>query len=350
MPYKEKVFVGLSGGVDSSVTAALLVDVGFDVTGVYIKGWYPDWKECSWKDHRRDAMRVCARLGIPFTTLDASKEYKKEVIDYFLAEYARGRVPNPDVMCNKHIKFGVFYKWAREQGADYVATGHYAKQENGSLFRGADTQKDQSYFLWTLTEEQLRHTLFPLGIYTKDVVRKMAKKFKLPTANKKDSQGICFLEDVSMEEFLAHYIKTQPGVVLDEDGEEIGTHTGALRYTIGQRHGFTTQKISTNEKPYFVVSKDIEKNTITVSNTKPTSVSKSKVALSQTNWLVDIEEGQSYQCQHRYRQESISCVLQKNNGEWVVIPEAGSEVPVSGQSCVIYRGKQCLGGGILDVY
>jgi len=342
----KKVFVGLSGGVDSSVTAALLKKRGFDVTGVYIKGWYPDWKECNWKDARRDAMRVAAKLSIPFQTLDMSEMYKRDVVDYFLSEYKKGRTPNPDVMCNKYIKFGGFYDWAIERGADFVATGHYARIEESRLLRGKDTTKDQSYFLWTLKKEQLEHVLFPLGVMEKRQVRKLAKKFDLPTSTKKDSQGICFLEDISMEEFLRHYFPTHKGKVFDETGAEIGEHDGSLLYTIGQRHGFITKKESTNEQPYFVISKDLEKNIITVSHEKAVTRAGS-YSLEQINWLTVPEENKRYLGQTRYRQKPSSCSLVQKESSWTVAFEKNAEKPVSGQSFVVYEGDRVVGGGIL---
>ncbi len=214
---KKKVFVGLSGGVDSSVSAALLQSQGYDVFGVFIKVWQPDFYECTWKEDRLDAMRVCAKLNIPFYTLDLEKEYKKEVVDYMIEEYKNGRTPNPDVMCNKYIKFGGFFDWAMSQGADFVATGHYARlNKEHELVAGRDSNKDQSYFLWTLTKEQLSKTLFPVGDIEKTEVRKLAKKFGLPTAEKKDSQGLCFIGKVDMAEFLHHFIETKPGPVLND--------------------------------------------------------------------------------------------------------------------------------------
>jgi tRNA-specific 2-thiouridylase len=213
---KKRVFVGMSGGVDSSVSSALLKKAGFDVTGVFIKTWSPDFMECTWKDERLDAMRVCAKLDIPFITLDLEKEYKEKVADYMIEEYKKGRTPNPDVMCNKEIKFGAFFNWAMSRGADYVATGHYArtlKKKSGEvmLSAGNDDNKDQSYFLWNIKKEHLDKTLFPVGHLEKSEVRKLAKKFNLPTATKKDSQGVCFLGKVDMKDFLEHYIRPKRG-------------------------------------------------------------------------------------------------------------------------------------------
>ncbi|OGZ26807.1 MAG: tRNA 2-thiouridine(34) synthase MnmA, partial [Candidatus Nealsonbacteria bacterium RIFCSPLOWO2_12_FULL_39_31] len=224
-PLKRKVFVAMSGGVDSSVAALLLQKSGFNLVGCYIKGWYPPGVICNWKEDRRDAMRVCAKLGMPFITVDAEKEYKKEVVDYMISEYKAGRTPNPDIMCNKSVKFGVFLKKALAMGADYIATGHYArlrlkiknKKSNLKTYELAiakDLNKDQSYFLWTLTQEQLKYCLFPLGGLLKSEVRKIAKKNDLATAEKEESQGVCFIGEFNMEDFLKKYIKQKKGKVV----------------------------------------------------------------------------------------------------------------------------------------
>src|SRR5258706_6959399 len=250
---KKKVFVGLSGGVDSSVSAALLKEAGYDVTGVFIKVWQPDFFECTSKDDRLDAMRVCAKLGIPFKTLNLEKEYKKEVVDYMISEYKKGNTPNPDVMCNKEVKFGAFLRFAIKMGADYVATGHYARnifnKKTGlyELCKSEDSDKDQSYFLWTLGQKELKRTLFPVGGYKKKYVRKLAEKFDLITANKKDSQGLCFVGKIDMKEFLMHFIKEKPGNVADERGNIIGNHNGVFFYTLGERHGFNISKKTNNQ-------------------------------------------------------------------------------------------------------
>jgi tRNA-specific 2-thiouridylase len=260
---KKLIFVGLSGGVDSSVSAGILKEQGHEVVGVFIKTWHPDFLPCTWREERRDAMRAAAALDIPFLTFDLEKTYKKEVADYMIREYKAGRTPNPDVMCNKSVKFGAFFKKAIEMGADAVATGHYAQVLNASnlhLGKGADPAKDQSYFLWTLTKEQLSKIIFPVGDLQKSEVRKLAKKFNLPTAEKKDSQGVCFLGALDMKDFLKHYIKEKAGKVLNEEGKVIGRHDGAVFFTLGERHGFEILKKGTNESRYYVIAKDSTKN------------------------------------------------------------------------------------------
>lgn len=394
-----RVFVGMSGGVDSSVSAALLKEQGHEVAGVFIKVWQADFLPCTWREERRDAMRAAAHLDIPFLTLDLEKEYKKEVVDYMIREYGAGRVPNPDVMCNKYVKFGAFLDFAKTHGADFIATGHYARIQfpvssrqfpvnsgkrgvssdwqlatgNYKLLAGADQEKDQSYFLWTLTQEQLAHTLFPVGHLQKSEVRALATKYGLPNAEKKDSQGLCFMGKVDMTEFLQHYLKTQKGDVLDVDGTVIGTHEGAILYTIGQRHGFSVKKISANEEPYFVVAKDLGRNTITVSHRDavrggrhPTS-SRSHLAkprrdlrvsaasytfLKETNVISGkLHSKNSIDCsvRTRYRGALTEATWETLSQHTARVTLANSQEGVAqGQSLVAYDGEECLGGGVIS--
>jgi tRNA-specific 2-thiouridylase len=338
-----KVFVGVSGGVDSSVSAALLKDQGHEVVGVFIRTWQPNWIECTWRDERRDAMRVCAHLGIPFVELDLEQEYKQGVADYMIREYKAGRTPNPDVMCNKEVKFGGFLNWARKNGG-VIATGHYAQNINNKLVKGVDVSKDQSYFLWTLTNDQLKSAIFPIGHLQKSEVRKLAEKYKLPTATKKDSQGICFIGDIDMKEFLSHYIDEKKGGVLNEQGLVIGFHDGALFYTLGERHGFTITEKTPEDKPYYIISKDVDKNTITVSqNPKDQEVSH-EVSLTDCVWR-DVLGDKKYTAQIRYHGELKSCRVQ---GDKVIFDEPDFSLS-AGQSVVIYDGEICVGGGILSV-
>ncbi|MES2470621.1 MAG: tRNA 2-thiouridine(34) synthase MnmA [Patescibacteria group bacterium] len=350
---KPKVYVGMSGGVDSSVSAALLKERGFDVTGVFIKVWQPDWIECTWKDDRRDAMRVCAKLKIPFMTLDLEDTYKQEVVDYMINEYKLGRTPNPDVMCNKYVKFGGFFSWAIAQGADYVATGHYARVEQKDglymLKTGRDKNKDQSYFLWTLTQEHLSRTLFPVGDIEKPKVRKLAEQFGLPTATKKDSQGICFIGNIDMKDFLSHYITAQPGNVLNEAGEVIGHHNGAIFLTIGERHGFTIDKKTPNDEPSYIISKNVEANTVTVShkNSSEHPASAKTLCISHENWTLghSPEPGLALTARARYRQPLTPISVASNDCFEFDAPQ---DYLAPGQSLVIYDGDICLGGGIIE--
>jgi tRNA-specific 2-thiouridylase len=305
----KKVYVGLSGGVDSAVSAALLQQAGANVTGVFIKGWYPPGMPCTWAAERRDAMLVAAKLRIPFETLDARAEYKKGVIDYLLAEYRAGRTPNPDVMCNKEVKFGVFYRYAKLAGADAIATGHYRSGE-----------KDQSYFLWAVPKEILDSTVFPVGHFEKEKVRALAKKLELPVAEKKDSQGVCFLGSVSIEEFLK---------------KELGDDNPALLYTLGQR-------VSRPDGPWYVVGKDVEKKEITVSRTRTTSVQ--KIAFTDANWFND-STGE-LEAQYRYRGPRVHGHIEAST---FVTLATLPEMPAPGQSIVFYHNTELVGGGIISV-
>lgn len=339
----KRVYIGMSGGVDSSVSACLLQKAGYDVIGVFIKVWQPDWITCTWKEDRLDAMRVAARLDIPFVTLDLEKEYKQDVVDYMINEYKAGRTPNPDVMCNRSVKFGGFYNWAMKQGADFVATGHYARSENGKLIAGNDKNKDQSYFLWTLTKDQIAKTLFPVGNIEKPEVRKLAKKFNLPNAEKKDSQGLCFIGKIDIKEFLSHYIESKKGNVLDENGNVIGEHDGAFYFTIGERHGYTITKKTPNDKPYYVISKDIDRNTITVANEMVNGVK--RVTLSDANWNQgNVPIGKMLKARARYRAELQDMKFIDSN----TVEFTDTQTTISpGQSLVVYDGDVCLGGGVI---
>ncbi len=308
-----KVFVGLSGGVDSAVSAALLKEAGYDVTGVFIKVWQPDFLPCTWRDERRDAMRIAAKLDIPFLFFDFENEYKKGVADYMIEEYRKGNTPNPDVMCNREVKFGAFWHKAKEMGAQYIATGHYVRNIDNRLYEGVDKEKDQSYFLWTLTKEDLEHILFPIGHLKKDEVRSLARKFGLHTAEKKDSQGICFIGDVDIEEFLSHYIETKAGNVIDTNGKVIGTHTGALYYTLGERHGFDINIKSSESEPYYVVDKSMVNNTITVSNDEvEIQHSKSNSVQVEKLNLPNVSSSSNTEARIRYRQKRFRVLLNTN--------------------------------------
>lgn len=346
-PDQKKVYVGMSGGVDSSVSAALLKKAGYDVTGVFIKVWQPDWFACTWREDRLDAMRVAAQLDIPFITLDLEKEYKKEVVDYMVSEYRAGRTPNPDVMCNRYVKFGGFYNFAMRQGVDFVATGHYARSEDGKLIMGDDQNKDQTYFLWTLTGEQLKKVIFPVGDIEKPEVRKLAKKFKLATAEKKDSQGLCFIGKIDVKEFLSHYIESKKGEVLDTAGRVIGHHDGAFFYTIGERHGFTITEKTPDDEPHYVFEKNIEKNTISVSAKKSGELpnGKTKVELREVNWIGGTAPvGKKLLARSRYREVLQEVVI--NDEKFVTFTKPQFTLS-PGQSLVIYNGSECLGGGII---
>ncbi|MDO8517699.1 MAG: tRNA 2-thiouridine(34) synthase MnmA [bacterium] len=371
---KKKVFVGLSGGVDSAVSAALLQKEGYDVTGVFIRIALPGYP-CSAGADKIEAMRVAAHLDIPFLELDLSKEYAEEVFTTSIQAFARGRTPNPDALCNRQIKFGAFFDFARARGADYIATGHYAQLRESkisetqkfpaknflspapsrlrtfpqpsftSLLAGADAEKDQSYFLWMVPEAVLRHTLFPVGGMQKARVRELAKKFGLPNSARKDSQGLCFLGDISIEQMLNKELSPQLGDVLAENGKVVGTHEGAVLYTLGQRHGFTIFSQDTHTVPHFVIGKDIEKNTITTSTQRyPTGATTTQVALREHNWIGPVSSGPC-SARFRYRQKLIPAVVEvEKNIATLLEPHY---VPL-GQSLVVYKGEVCLGGGIVE--
>jgi tRNA-uridine 2-sulfurtransferase len=382
---KKKVFVGMSGGVDSSVSAALLKSAGYDVTGVFIKVWQPDWITCTWQEERHEAMRAAACLDIPFVTLDLEKEYKQYVIDYMIAEYTRGRTPNPDIMCNREVKFGAFWYWAQSQAADCVATGHYArvrKEQCASipknflpntatdlpsntistsykLLAGVDTNKDQSYFLWTLGQADLAHILFPVGDMTKPEVRALARKYKLPNAEKKDSQGLCFIGKIDVKDFLSHYIESVPGNLLNTKGHVIGTHQGSLLMTIGERRGFTidpTEK-TPHDSPYYVVAKNIRDNTVTVSNKKEDASEGGvlslppSISVGEVRWTdIPAQVGDRLDIRVRYRQVLTGAVVQSIDTEkhtLLLQPETPVDAVTSGQSLVMYRGEECIGGGVI---
>ena len=352
-----KVFVGLSGGVDSAVSAALLREQGYDVVGAFIKIWQPEFIECTWREDRLDAMRVCAALGVPFCEIDLSEEYKREVVERMVADYARGITPNPDVLCNSRIKFGSFAQWAKEQGAHAIATGHYARKcEVGghlALARSRDLSKDQSYFLYRLTQLDLARAMFPVGGMLKSEVRALARKFNLPVAQKSDSQGLCFVGEVSMAEFLKRFIPMEQGAVLC-GGKVIGQHEGASLYTIGQRHGFTLLPVPGAEAgPYYVVGTDVAKNEVRVS-TQRQDAERSSVALSDVHWVYrEPKMPCAVQAQARYHDQSVEVTITKEDEKYIAT-FAHPHIVSPGQSLVFYQpsdgpseGDICLGGGTI---
>ncbi|HFC10892.1 MAG TPA: tRNA 2-thiouridine(34) synthase MnmA [Candidatus Kaiserbacteria bacterium] len=343
----KRIFVGLSGGVDSSVTATLLMRAGAHVIGVFIKGWYPKGMPCTWANDRRDAMRVSAKLHIPFYTLDASKAYKRGVIDYMLSEYAIGRTPNPDVMCNREVKFGEFASFAFQHGADFIATGHYARidvsDSKMQLLRGIDKYKDQSYFLWAVPKEILSKTIFPLGGLHKTEVRTMAQKFSLPVAEKKDSQGVCFLGDVSVEEFLKKEFSPERGKAVNESGQFVGEHEGAVLYTLGERVAL----LGNTRGPWYVLAKDIKENELVVTHNRFSNQTQhSKIALSKCNWFENASK--TTEVQYRYHGPKVSGSIVERDGVYIYEALSGSGKFVPGQSLVAYAGEQCIGGGIIE--
>lgn len=345
----KQVFVGISGGVDSSVAAALLKEQGYSVTGVFIKIWHKELSQCDWRQEMQDAMRVCATLDIPFQMIDLSDVYMERVITYMITSYEQGITPNPDVMCNNSVKFGAFFDWAMEQGADYVATGHYAQvQSGGTLHVAIDTAKDQSYFLWNVPKERFTKVLLPIGEYQKKDVRHLAQRFRLLTATKPDSQGLCFIGDVDIKAFLQRELETKHGDVLDIHGTVIGTHKGAELYTHGERHGFLITTRDTQTLPHYIIAKDIEKNTITVSTDPQKDTAYRTVHLKQVNWLSDTIP-QTASVSFRYHGTLHNVICEPSTEGTCVLHLAHPTADISeGQSAVLYQGTQCLGGGVIS--
>jgi len=342
-----KVYVGMSGGVDSSLTAALLKEQGYDVTGVYMKNWTQDLPgmKCPWADDLADAKRVAVQLGIDFKVFDFETDYKQKVVDYMIAEYKLGRTPNPDIMCNQEVKFKLFLETALEDGADMIATGHYARVEDGVLKQAVDTNKDQTYFLYRVTEDALKKTLFPLGEFTKPTVREMAKERGLYTAAKKDSQGICFVGQIGIREFLSQYVEQTAGAIIDKrTGKKLGQHDGAIFYTIGQRHGLDIG----GGLPYYVVGKDMNKNEVYVTtDLNDDSLWKPELTLTAVHWINEAPTAGEYQIRVRHRAVLAAAELSYEDDTVRLNLKDAERAIAPGQSVVIYRGEDCLGGGIV---
>ena len=385
----------MSGGVDSSVATALLKEQGYDVSGVHIKMWSDPDIPCTFREDRYDAMRVAAHLDIPFQTWDFTEEYRAAVVDYMIREYASGRTPNPDVMCNRHVKFGVFLDRAIQAGADFIATGHYARVaasgkrkaesdgmeygeyrtdgEDGlsanryTLSAGTDANKDQSYFLWTLTQGQLARTIFPIGGYTKPEVRELARKFNLPTAEKNESQGICFIGEIDVREFLKKYISTDPGKVLTTAGKVVGEHEGLAFHTIGQRHGLRIggrprgpgepRPKGAGGIPYYVAEKNFDANELIVSEGPfDEKLFRRELVAENIHWVSDCAPQFPLKCQARirYRQPVQECSVSNvepsddnlHPALYVRFVEPQRAV-TPGQSIVFYQGDELIGGGII---
>ncbi len=397
-----RVYVGMSGGVDSSVTAALLVEQGYDVTGVFMKNWAQDLPgfKCPWREDLADAKRVAVQLGIPFKIYDFQKEYKQKVVDYMIDEFKAGRTPNPDIMCNQEVKFKLFLKTALEDGADMIATGHYAriagnpannksqipKNKSGSvipdsdqaidseaqtrressnikdsclrrnddyqLLQAVDTNKDQTYFLYRVTEDALKKTLFPLGEMKKPDVRKYASKLGLITADKKDSVGVCFVGEIGIKEFLENFVETEPGEIIEsKTGQVIGEHEGALFYTIGQRHGLNVG----GGLPYYVVGKDMAKNQVFVTTDINDGVLwQNKIKMTDIHWInpgiMQKAVGNKQielRVRTRHRAPLVECTVKKIESGLEVSLKDDIRALTPGQSAVLYDGDECIGGGII---
>jgi len=352
-----RVIVGVSGGVDSSVSALLLRDAGESVAGLFMQNWEEEASSgCRAEDDRRDALAVCAKLGLPFHARNFAKEYWGGVFEHFLAEYAAGRTPNPDVLCNKEIKFRTFLDEARRLGAECIATGHYARVEKREgawrLLRGADGDKDQSYFLHQLGQEQLAATLFPIGHLPKAEVRRLAREAALPTAAKKDSTGICFVGERDFREFLGRYLPARRGEIRSVDGSALGEHEGVFYYTLGQREGLGIGgQRGRAAEPWFVVGKDIATNILLVDQGHDSPWLQSmRLDSEPAHWVAGAPPAAEFTCtaKTRYRQRDEACrVTVADDGGVRVLFERPQRAVTPGQSVVFYRGDECLGGAVI---
>ncbi|MBA5809641.1 tRNA 2-thiouridine(34) synthase MnmA [Morganella morganii] len=357
---QKKVIVGMSGGVDSSVSAYLLQQQGYQVTGLFMKNWEEDddTEYCSAAADLADAQAVCDKLGIELLTINFAAEYWDNVFEHFLEEYKAGRTPNPDILCNKEIKFKAFLEYAAEDlGADYIATGHYVRRRdiNGTtqLLRGLDNNKDQSYFLYTLSHDQVAQSLFPVGELEKPEVRRIAEQLGLITAKKKDSTGICFIGERKFRDFLARYLPAKPGPIMTVDGQEIGQHDGLMYHTLGQRKGLKiggTREGS--DEPWYVVDKDVENNILIVAqgHEHPRLMSAGLIA-QQLDWVSREPLTQPMRCvvKTRYRQEDIPCTVTPLGDDKISVRFDNPVAAVTpGQSAVFYQDEVCLGGGVIE--
>lgn len=352
------VVVGMSGGVDSSVSAYLLKEQGYNVIGLFMRNWdaalnndiegNPTFGEniCPQEQDYNDAKKVSQELGIPLYRVDFIKEYWDYVFKYFLDELKKGRTPNPDLMCNKYIKFDLFIKEAKKLGADYIATGHYARMEDGHLLRGIDSNKDQTYFLAQVKKEALENVLFPVGGLTKPEVRQIANEIHLETANKKDSTGICFIGERNYQKFIHNYLKPNLGDILNvETKEKIGTHTGLMNYTIGQRRNVG---ISGNLERHYVCGKDVEKNILYVAFGDDNTYLMSDACLIEDVNFLSEARPQNCSAKFRYRGEDNEVTLEYlSNGNILVKYPHLAKAVTPGQACVLYSGEKCLGSGII---
>ncbi len=355
----ERVIVGMSGGVDSSVAALLLKRQGFDVVGLYMLNWEEEdaGGHCTAEEDYADVRRVCAKLDIPYYTVNFAKEYMERVFSHFLAEYKAGRTPNPDVLCNREIKFGPFLEEAKKLGADYIATGHYCKisHEKGvhRLLKAADKNKDQTYFLNQLTQPQLENVLFPLQDMQKPEVRKIALENGLATAKKKDSTGICFIGERNFRKFLSTYLPARKGKILDLSGREVGEHMGLMYYTLGQRRGLDLGGVKGEEEGgrWFVVRKDLEHNILYVSHGDESPLYSGACEVSGFNWIPAPPAEKEFVCaaKFRYRQPDQEVKVTVSGGGRLHIAFAEKQRAVTeGQYAVLYRGEECLGGGVIE--
>lgn len=354
---KKTVFVGMSGGVDSSVSALLLKNAGFNVVGVYMKNWsrsLPGMK-CPWAEDLADAKRVATKLDLDFRIFDFEEEYHQKVVDYMLSEFKKGNTPNPDIMCNQEIKFKLFYEVAKEQGADLIATGHYARTDSKNLLKAVDENKDQTYFLYRISEDAVQHTIFPLGNFLKPDVKKMAATAGLDNAYKKESMGVCFVGEVGIRDFLKEYFEVNPGEIVDRETQEVvGTHEGAIFYTIGQRHGLSLS----GGLPYYIVDKDMDKNIVYVSRNinNPDLWTKElklkdvflRPLFDQSGEIINLPSHVDVRIRHRASLQTALLKIDYTTKIATLVFDAEFKRPAAGQSAVFYVGDACVGGGIIE--
>ena len=353
-----RVILGLSGGVDSAVAALLLKDEGYDVHALHMTNWEDDDGYCTAAADLQDSRRVCEQLGIPLHHANFAKQYRDQVFEYFLDEYRKGRTPNPDVLCNREIKFGVFREYARRLGGDLLATGHYARNGivngHGALFKGRDPQKDQSYFLHAVSAEALAETVFPLGELVKADVRRIARERGLAVHDKKDSTGICFIGERPFREFLATYLPAKPGPMRTPGGDLVGDHQGLMYYTLGQRQGLHIGGIHGRpELPWYVVGKDVAANTLVVAQGEHELLYSDALTATDAHWIGEtpagLGEGLRCMAKVRYRQPDQACeVRAAGDGRLEVRFDAPQRAVAPGQFVVFYVGEQCLGGAVID--
>lgn len=355
----EKIIVGLSGGVDSSVAALLLKEKGYNIEGLFMKNWdeTSDEGRCLWEDDVEDALLVCEKLDIPINTIDLSKEYWSKVFEQFLSEYQTGLTPNPDILCNQEIKFKAFLDHALELGASKIATGHYAQvistNDGYELHKGMDSNKDQSYFLCRLNQKQLQHTLFPIGNIEKDKVRSMAKKAGFSTHDKKDSTGICFVGERPFREFLSQYIPIKKGEIKTPEGKTIGEHEGVHLYTLGQRQGLGIGGVrDASDQPWYVVAKDVENNILIVAQgiDHPLLQSHSLIA-SDVHWIAGQAPGLPLACaaKTRYRQPDQTCRVENTGKNSISVTfDVPQRAVTPGQFVVLYQEDNCIGSGVIE--
>lgn len=340
----QTVYIGLSGGVDSSVAAALLQQRGFHVVGAYMKNWTRDiaGNRCPWEDDLKSAKSVAAHLGIELKVYDLQTEYQSRVVDVMIRAYQSGLTPNPDILCNQEIKFQLFYDLCQADGADLIATGHYARIENGRLMTARDARKDQTYFLYRLPQTAAPYLIFPIGKYEKSQVRELATELGLPTAARKDSMGLCFVGNIPLKEFLQEFAQLHAGDIIDEDGKIIGQHDGVELFTIGQRHGLGIG----GGKPYYVINKDMAQAKVVVT-TDPTRLQRDSYDISQCVWW-EMPANKDYQARIRHLGELLPCTLHElDYNTWRVQLTGKHRGVAAGQHVVIYDGDIVMGGGIL---